>query len=464
MGYAVDQALIVLLNQRAIVSLAGIFIIVWFTWQWERKWEQCGPEQSKAPSKSSKSTKDDEASSSDYQNMEEGDDPTGFAISFQGEKLPPYNKFAMFGWICLAVSHLFPRWAWIGIQFSWLNISVMFLILLVGYVQAVFIPKAIVERQYSAKSNLWNSIVIGGSFLVGILTYFQNTAVPLFAAPLGALAVAFAPMLLWKARLVGDTFDSEGRINPQPVLFNFGGPLLMFGWFWYWVGMNVMLFFEVGSWTPHLRIYVGMRMGLAMIGAVLIVFVYWATGYALDEIENLTGEPDSAQALALAPAFGNNKFFCGEVYEIKVFSIIAWTCLGLAVFFPFNWDEYTDWAFVIAAIGMGLSLAMVEEHGLRLRLPDNVTEWTTRAHGMLAFLAILVPIQQGGHYFSILLSTAGAVGFGYGMKFLHQDRKRGARWLETSEIQPPTVYSYGALLLPLGTLLLAWSVTMRPDE
>mmetsp|Transcript_34291 Transcript_34291/g.71388 ORF Transcript_34291/g.71388 Transcript_34291/m.71388 type:complete len:458 (-) Transcript_34291:259-1632(-) len=454
------DGLVVLINLRALVSLLGIFLIVWFTWQWDRKWEQIGPE-----SRPSRNNDEEESAGSDYKNMEGGDGTTAvFEISFEGKKLPPYNKMALIGWVILAISHIFPRWSWFGIDTSWISLVCVGILGVVGYVHAVFIPQAIVQRQYAAKKGLWNTILVSGMIMVGILTYMQNTIVPVYPAVLGSICISLAPMLLWKARLVGDTFDSEGRINPQPVLFNFGAPLLMFGWFWYWIGMNVLAYFNTGTFMPYLHVYLGLRMIFAMVGAVLIVIVYWVIGYGLDEIENLSGEPDSAQSLQLAPAFGMQSFFCGEVYEIKVFTIMAWASLGLAMFFPYDWDDYMDWVFFVGAVVMGYCVAMIEERGFRLRMAAQVRMWSTRAWFMLGLMAVIIPMQKGVHYFAVILSVAGATGFGYGMKFLNQDRKRGEKWLETDEVQTPTVYSYGALLVPLSALVLAWSISMRPEQ
>mmetsp|Transcript_9057 Transcript_9057/g.25098 ORF Transcript_9057/g.25098 Transcript_9057/m.25098 type:complete len:272 (+) Transcript_9057:813-1628(+) len=269
-------------------------------------------------------------------------------------------------------------------------------------------------------------------------------------------------MILWKARLVGDTFDSEGRVNPQPVLYNFGGPVLMFGWFWYWIGMNAMLYIQVGSFTPYLHVYMGLRLFFAMLGAVFIVAVTWFVGYALDEIENLSGEPDRPEGLLTGPAFGMQGYFCGEVYEVKVFYILAWTALGLTIFFPYDWGDVMEWAFLIASIAVGYNMAMIDEEGLRRRDAEAVAEWTKRTRVCLAIIAIIIPLQRGTHYLAILLSVGGAAGLAYGQQLLFADRKRGEQWLDSNETQPPTVYSYGALLFPLCTFVLAWAASMHP--
>ena len=186
--------------------------------------------------------------------------------------------------------------------------------------------------------------------------------------------------------------------------------------------------------------------------------------YAVVRTENLSGEPDSPQALLTSPAFGSLGFFCGEVYEIKVFHIIAWAAMGLCVFFPHNFDDFLDWIFMAACIGVGLSFAFIDENGLRLQDAEVVESWTKRSYALLGIIAILVPLQAGLHYTAVILSVAGAVMTGYGTKLLHQDRKRGAVWLETGEVQTPTVYSYGALLFPLGLVIFAWAASMHPGN
>lgn len=176
MGAPIGQGIIVLLNLRALVSLIGIVAINLFSWQWERKWEQCGPEQSKSTPAT------EEGESSDYQNMDE-EGGNVLTSAFSGKKLPAYNKFALVGWVALALSHIFPRFSWVGVEFSALNLSALFLVAVIGYVQAVFVPQAIVERRFAAKKLLWNSVSIVGSLLLGIMTYLQNSVVPFYVAP-----------------------------------------------------------------------------------------------------------------------------------------------------------------------------------------------------------------------------------------------------------------------------------------
>lgn len=274
--------------------------------------------------------------------------------------------------------------------------------------------------------------------------------------------MALAPLLLWRARAFGDTFDSEGRRNPRPILYNFGGPLLIFGWFLFWIGMNCCYYYP-GTWDAYIYIASGFRMLMSCVAGVTIILAGWTIGYGLDELENETGLVETAEGLLNASAFGLNGWFCGFAYEIKVVSIIAWAPLGLASFYPHVWGDYTDWILLLTTGAMGYSMAMIQEQGLRMVDGDKVELWSTRSDIVLAVIALLIPLQRGSHYFAYVLSIGGALAFALGRRYLLRDQKRGIHWILSHEIQVPNVFSYGVLLSPLGALLLSWAVTMHPN-
>jgi hypothetical protein len=51
------------------------------------------------------------------------------------------------------------------------------------------------------------------------------------------VAIVASMEILWKHRKMGDSWEQEGRPNPNPVVYNLGGPLFVFGWFLFWLGM-----------------------------------------------------------------------------------------------------------------------------------------------------------------------------------------------------------------------------------
>lgn len=474
--------LVVLFNTRSILSLLGILLIVTFDWQWNRKWEKEGP---KRGGDTESSTVDDDEPAKpridDYEAMEgttsdKGSDngaekdsnkSTSHSVSSSlssSKKFPQTILLSLLGWVLLAFSNLLPRkssWMRKGIHpTSWQIVSFV-LLLFLGFIHSNRIPSSIVQGTFSQNKRLWNMIMIGGMVTEGIVMYWTDTYAPSFATPLGGLCIAVAPILLWQSRLVGDTFDSEGRLNPRPVLYNFGGPLLVFGWMCFWMGMNCCYYYP-GKWEAYVCINSGMRMFSSFLAGIIIILVTWSIGYALDELRNLSGEVETSWGMVHASAFGFNDYFCGYVYEIKVASIIAWAPLGLAAFFPHVWGDYTDWLLLMATFVMGYSMAMIQEEGLRMMEVEKIDLWLQRSYGALAAIAILIPLQRGSHYFVFVLSFLGALAFGVGYKQLLSDQKRGKQWIIQQQIQEPTVFSYGVLFAPLGALLLSWAVNMHP--
>ena len=50
--------------------------------------------------------------------------------------------------------------------------------------------------------------------------------------------IVMSMKVLWKFRKMGDTWEKDGRPNPKPVVYNPGGPMFVFGWFLFWIGMS----------------------------------------------------------------------------------------------------------------------------------------------------------------------------------------------------------------------------------
>jgi len=62
---------------------------------------------------------------------------------------------------------------------------------------------------------------------------------------------------------------------------------------------------------------------------------------------------------------------------------------------------------------------------------------------------------------AVILVSIGMVLIRWGLDVLHEDRKRGALWMETQTINTDyTVYSDGILLFPTGMFLWAWGLSI----
>merc|ERR1719315_941940 len=84
--------------------------------------------------------------------------------------------------------------------------------------------------------------MLGMSFLLlwillTIATIAANGIISLVCCPIGMVSIITSMKILWKNRKMGDSWEQEAKPNPNPVVYNLGGPLFVLGWFFFWVGM-----------------------------------------------------------------------------------------------------------------------------------------------------------------------------------------------------------------------------------
>lgn len=182
--------LVVLFNERSILSLVAIFLIVAFTWRWDRKWEE-----ENARTGEGKIDCDEPSEKPDrgYEAMEgatkgiEDDTPKTHTDKrkLSSFKHPQSITMAFVGWVLLAFSNLLPRKSWIRFHPSELQIISSIILLCLGVIQSIRIPTAIVSHKFCQKESLWNGLMIVGMLVEGIMMYFTDRYAPFFAVPLG---------------------------------------------------------------------------------------------------------------------------------------------------------------------------------------------------------------------------------------------------------------------------------------
>jgi hypothetical protein len=186
---------VILLGTRALTSLAGILCISIGNWRNDRQWDELG---SQATSISA---------SSDYRGMEagEGGDTVGSAeaaAAAAGSKFPtsvkiaatkelqtafPTSYMAIIGWIFLAVSHVFPRNDWYGLETDLFVILSIVMVVMIGVIQTVAVRIAVLNREMRSQ-RIFFIITLGFGFLVeSTITDIIHPDAPFWMAPLGGM-------------------------------------------------------------------------------------------------------------------------------------------------------------------------------------------------------------------------------------------------------------------------------------
>jgi MFS family permease len=270
---------------------------------------------------------------------------------------------------------------------------------------------------------------------------------------------------MFRTRKMGRSFEVEGTPNQSAVVYNFGGPLLVFGWFWFWIGLNVI------SATPdawYLPVYLTTRTTLAFVGAILVIVSLWMAGFALDESDQGTANGLSEESYGLGVAPG---IFFGKVSEIIIPVTAAWAVFGVAAFLPFFagfWPVFLFLAFVVQGVILSFVHQMAVRSGVTAAQPEFLTKWNRYSY--LGFtLLVLLMFASGtllltwNSMVRTISAVLGVVLFCVGQHLIQHDRKRGWHWMETSQVNPnPVVYSHGIPIFSLGVMLLAYAMTIIP--
>jgi hypothetical protein len=260
---------------------------------------------------------------------------------------------------------------------------------------------------------------------------------------------------------MGRSFEVDGRPSESAVVYSFGGPLLVFGWFWFWMGLNV------ASASPdawYLPVYLTSRSTLSFVGAILVVVSLWMAGFALDESEEGTanGLSENSYGLGLRRNFSES---VGDYHTVTIRGLSLASAFAL-------FCRSGPFSSFLAFIGQGVILSFVHQKAVRSGVPSGrpecLTKWNRISYIGFAVLVLLM-FASGTLLLTWLsmvraiVAVLGVLLFCGGQHLIQHDRKRGWHWMETSQVNPnPVMYSHGIPIFSLGVLLLAYAMTILP--
>ena len=272
---------------------------------------------------------------------------------------------------------------------------------------------------------------------------------------------------------MGEIYDTECRLNPTPVVMNYGPPIVVVGWFILWISLNYIHVMIEPNSVMYLPLYFSIRTVLSYGGASLIVLVIWMIFYAMDEYpeyDAVAGTLSSSEQPCV-PAYGIAGRYFGYLWEVKVGLTAAWFIFAISAFLPDL--EIIDglWSLLLFAVTTSMGFVLAQWHELGLR-DANWSAWKLwgKISGAVALAMVLLlsfhhprhaydDIGFSGHV--LILALLGVLTAVEGLYRIHIDRKRGLHWMQTSHVNPnPIVYSAGPPTFTLGILLLAWSMSI----
>ena len=265
----------------------------------------------------------------------------------------PFPTAFLIGWALFGVSFFSPMDGSNNFQVTWYALVAALLCLVLGWIASVPMGDAVMTRNGPKKSKLGLAFV--SSWL--LLTIFsgygddQLSTVHTLFRTVGAVCIIASMKILWKFRKMGDTWEQEGKPNPNPVVYNMGGPLFVFGWFLFWVGMAAQATttddtpFSTGAGIP---IYLNIRSTVAFVSGCGMVPVVMCLDYAHDEGAEFLG-------------FGTDGRYFGRFLESPVPFLLAWTFFGFSCWLPIldigslaTTTTWLEWVILVNCIAQGI--------------------------------------------------------------------------------------------------------------
>lgn len=426
-------SLIVPYGPRALLSLGGIVLIVGGVWRTDRRWDEEG---SQAYHRAAKKKKQ------------------GDVVVVPQDELDaafPFPLAFLLGWGCFGASYFFP----ISGSSKPTERTPTTLIraatsLALGWIASVPMGGAVKNRDNKRKQKL-GMLFVGSWLTLATVSDANTTKVHTGLRFAGAASIVASMKILWKYRKMGDTWEQEGKPNPKPVVYNAGGPLFVWGWFLFWLGIAA----DNNDTTAKRGVpfYATTRSLVAFFAGTGMVPVVMLLDYAHDHGAEWLG------------GIGTDGRFFGRFWESPIPFLASWTAFGLSSWIkqPSHNDTKSNISpleYVVAAncVLQGWVAGIKIQTALYRGDLKAKTRWSLPFVGL--FGALATEIGMGNGWYG--LSVPGAACIILGQKTVFGDRKRGDYWMENDKKENPNpiVYSWGEPLFMAGWILISTAIAI----
>lgn len=381
-----------------------------------------------------------------------------------GVEIPPEDLKAAFpfpwaflvGWVVLALSYFTPIDGSLSIQVTWSAMAAAAVSLVLGWIASVPMGDAVMTRNAKKKTMLGLAFVSSWLVLTIVSGWGELTPTHASLRAAGAISIIASMKILWKFRKMGDDWEQKGTPNPDPIVYNMGGPLFIFGWFLFWVGAASTHIIDQGVdakgvLAVGLPIYFTSRTAVAFIAGCGMVPIVMLIDYAHDEGAEWLG-------------FGTDGRFFGRFLESPIPFLTAWTLFGLASWLPLGADgaiSPLQWTILANCVVQGIVAGLLIQTALYKGDLQGKQRWSIPFVFLFLALAAELGYFTSGGNGRLWLSLPGAILIILGQKTVFGDRKRGDHWMETQVVNPtPIVYSWGEPFFMSGWIILSLVMAM----
>ena len=471
------------LGFRAAVALLGYLIMQIGLWRAELRWDEMG---SAAYLEVAATMVEQEVSGG--MTPEELD-----AVDFGDKVVIPEDKKKeafpvpwgfLVGWWVWGLSYLLPLDGSANISPTVYGGVAMAVCFVVSFVASVPMSDAVMNRRPMKKK------LLSLAFLLGWITLGVMSALDVVTqldfergeaskdqglvwtfCMLGPFTVILSQKILFESRKMGTLWETSGKPNFNPIVYNMGGPLFVWGWFCLLMGTSGMprminlddLYEQPGS-LPKLPLFLNWRTLIAFLGGCCMVPVVRFLDYSHDLDGPWCGENNEG-AVFKRWWLGTDGTFFGLFLESPWPFVMAWTTFGFSSFITANNTLSPDILAIVMLVNcviQGIDAGILIQQNLYAGNMKGKQRYSMPF--VVLFLALAINIGSHWGWRALGLSLPGAILIILGQKTVFGDRRRGDYTMQNGGKANPyekvLVYSWGEVFFMMGWILICWGAAM----
>lgn len=475
-AFADYDALRIFLGWRSMIALAGYLIMQVGLWQAETKWDEEGSAAYLEAAGVDAADKAPEALEAMTMEATIPDDKLKAAF--------PVPWGFLIGWWVWGISYLFPMDGSSDVEPTIFGIIACVVCFFVSYVASVPMSDAVMNRIADKKMKLSLAFLIGWITL-GIMSALDVSKIlddekygknygraPVWVlCMLGPFTIILSQKILFSSRKMGTLWETSGKPNFHPTVYNMGGPLFVMGWFMLWLGTSGVpgavfesdIYHDIKDWNVYLPLFLNWRTWLAFMGGCAMVPVVRFLDFSHDEDGPWLGENDEGIVFGKW-WLGTDGTYFGVFLESPWPFILAWTLFGFSSFFAYDNSIEVTWREALLLVNcllQGIDAGILIQANLYAGNMEGKQKFSMPF--VVLFLLLAVNIGASWNWHGLLFSLPGAILIILGQKTVFGARKRGDYTMQNKTANPYTtvfVYTWGEVFFMMGWIIICWGMSL----
>jgi hypothetical protein len=252
----------------------------------------------------------------------------------------------LIGWWVWGLSYIFPIDGTSNIKPTRYGIVALVVCVLVSVDASLPMADAVMNR-LATKKKVLSLIFLLGWITLGVMSSLDvctqlgtyNYGSVWVLCVLGPFTIILSQKILFGARKMGTLWEESGKSNFHPIVHNMGGPLFVWGWFFFFLGVagipEMIQMENIYAQPPSapfvLPLFLNLRTLVAFGGGCAMVPVVRFVDYSHDEDGPWLGANDDGKVFSKW-WFGTDGTYFGIFLESPWPFILAWAIFGFSSF------------------------------------------------------------------------------------------------------------------------------------